>query len=388
MTRFARIPGTAGLNDSPALTGQSVHVRTAPGPQWCAGPMPGEGELWGEDTDPRLQVCRRTPGSSGINDDTEPVPSPAEATNAQAAHELKTLRTLYRVTSHRDARGYRIEIKGRKASVDDVDSYLLDRNELFGADYSSFRMEAQTELDTVKGLRDQIEPDKKVRRKHGAVGDEAQTTFYCWVRAAMLRQLAQGGQSDVSVPQIINGGMTPRLKELIAKVRASYSGSFKSGGYNPRPMKGDGGYRLGTISDHALGLAADINHTRNAHIQRSGRWNALQRIAGESVSSSGRVSLWKSDPRALFDHIVRVNKAFVTALVEKKKALADSGSKDGLFNALVAADTDWKSVEEDFVKEWSGGFFSLDWELVEAFHENGFRWGAVFDTVDLHHFEL
>jgi hypothetical protein len=41
------------------------------------------------------------------------------------------------------------------------------------------------------------------------------------------------------------------------------------------------------------------------------------------------------------------------------------------------------------------GFFTLEWELVEAFHKNGFLWGVTFTGrkgrgghVDLHHFEL
>jgi hypothetical protein len=62
-------------------------------------------------------------------------------------------------------------------------------------------------------------------------------------------------------------------------------------------------------------------------------------------------------------------------------------TKDSL-DLAIEADPNLKSLGKPFLKEWRGGFFSLDWNLVKTFKENSFTWGAVFHDVDLHHFQL
>jgi hypothetical protein len=41
-----------------------------------------------------------------------------------------------------------------------------------------------------------------------------------------------------------------------------------------------------------------------------------------------------------------------------------------------------------FLKAWKNGFFAMPWALLKELHEEKLRWGAVFGTIDLHHFEV
>lgn len=133
----------------------------------------------------------------------------------------------------------------RKIEDPDAAAYVKHRTELFGSteQYEKFAVESDAELDGTKGLRKLIELE----------GD-AQTVFYRWVRKAYQN----AGAADV--PGLIKRGKSPELNAALGMVKAGYGKPFSLGGFNPRPMKSARyKYRLGTISEHALGKAADVD---------------------------------------------------------------------------------------------------------------------------------
>ena len=56
--------------------------------------------------------------------------------------------------------------------------------------------------------------------------------------------------------------------------------------------------------------------------------------------------------------------------------------------AVIKGDKHLKTLGGKFIGEWKKGFFALPWPLLKELHEEKLRWGAVFDSVDLHHFEV
>jgi hypothetical protein len=280
-------------------------------------------------------------------------------------------------------------------SYPDAAAYVKDRNAFFGseAEYRLFAAESDTELEdtewkigkrTVK-LRQLIEIGKH---------PEAQDIFYRWVRKAYFLKLGD----DVDVPELIKKGMTPKLAEALRKVRTSYKKSFKAGGFNPRPIKLLGKYRLGTLSEHGLGAATDIDHGANAQIKK-GDWDFVEKLTAKKIDRS--LSRWKKEPEKLWQDVKDINDAFVKKVAEETKRIADERAKKpkpAPADPKKAAPAAKKESNDDPVdevlaghmalKRWRGGFFTLEWELVHELHSLGFTWGATFPDVDLHHFEL
>jgi hypothetical protein len=166
------------------------------------------------------------------------------------------------------------------------------------------------------------------------------------------------------------------------------------------------GYRLGTISEHAIGTAIDIESAKNAHIPTS-TWNQILAFTGKSLDHAARKTKWKNKPKELHTEIKAINDAFVKKLKEtmddtletaKKAAEAKDATpkqkadyqsiKQNPLRAALNGNANLKGMGENFLKKWKSGFFSLPWELVEELHEEKFLWGATFSHPDLHHFEL
>ena len=273
----------------------------------------------------------------------------------------------------------RAEFELLKGKITDLtaDAYLKHRRDFFGNDdaYRAFAADSDIELDQTKGLRRLIEFSKK-----GQEG--AQTVFYRWVRKAYLKD----GVDDV--PAQIRRGGSPELRDALAKVKAKYGQAFKSGGFNPRPKKDASyRYRLGTISEHGLGTAIDIEDARNPILSKT-EWKFIEKLAGKTVDRSA--ATWRKAPSTVWTGIKDLNDEFVKNVAAEVKRVREEQSKAALppgkthpdpLHAVLAGQ---KNLEK-----WTGGFFSLEWELVEALHDNDFLWGATFpNAVDLHHFEL
>ncbi|HTG45703.1 MAG TPA: hypothetical protein VK633_14365 [Verrucomicrobiae bacterium] len=278
-----------------------------------------------------------------------------------------------------------IDAKGK--AYKNARAYIDHRNTYFGseAEYVIFAAASDKELSetewktrkrTIK-LRQLLEINKH---------PDAQDIFYRWVRKAYFKKL--GG--DIDVPELVRAGMAPKLVQAIGKVRTSYKKDFKAGGFNPRPQKLNGKYRLGTLSEHGLGLASDINDATNAQINR-GDWLFIEQLTGKKVDRS--VTRWKKEPKNLWSDISAINTAFVNKVAEEVKRIEAERAKAP--KPATSAKAPEPKPPLDVVlaghaslKQWQGGFFTLDWELVEELHNLEFTWGATFPDVDLHHFEL
>ena len=308
----------------------------------------------------------------------------------------------------------------RRRPYRNVNSYVSDRTLYFGAPslYASFASESDVELASTKWvrkkhtrtLRSLLEFDKHPQQ---------QEIFYRWVRKAYKNKYGD----DVNVPELIRKGMSQDLADKIAEVRGSirvkkiHDQDFKAGGFNPRPIKYADHYLLGTLSEHATGMAVDIDDGKNAQLTLE-EWKFVETLTGEKVERTDR---WTSeeDAEGLWADIRDLNDAFVQkvaaeiARIEKERAekLKKAQSEKetaALANPKVApsaaagashaggAHKQLAPLQEILGKHFSRlsrwattGFFHLPLELVLELHAHGFTWGATFRTnVDLHHFEL
>lgn len=264
----------------------------------------------------------------------------------------------------------------------DVTAYVQHRNQVFGstANYLAYAAIADAELDNTKGLRAQVE-----LRKDPA----AQTILYRWLRKAYE---TQAGVTDV--PGLIKGGMSKELKAAMEKVKAAYGKTFRSGGFNPRPKKNAKyRFRLGTVSEHGLGQAVDIEAGKNPILSKTD-WKFIETLTGKTVDR--KKDRWQKQPEDLWKDVADLNQRFVKKVkeevgrIEKERAAAgmvvDSKVKS---TKKVREPIDEIFAQHKPLKKYKDGFFTLEWALVKALHENGFTWGATFsNAVDLHHFEF
>ena len=353
------------------------------------------------------ELPHRTPGPMGIGGDLGAViPEPAETLAKTDENEIKLLFEVYgSVKSKADKKSYSYheKAKGKKKKVLKyrVEDYVKDRNAFFGSAkiYQEYLILSREELDADDAkLRKYVEPGKDVRKKV-AEWRKAQDVFYAWVRKAYEKSLGEG----VDVPKLIKTQMSEKLQKALQQVKVDYGQSFQYGGFNPRPMKLNG-YRLGTISEHGLGTAVDIESATNAHIEVS-EWQAILAFAGKSLTQAE--SKWKTRPKELYESIKEINDEFVAKLstaikdteAAAKKAAESAGATDvqkknaaavktNPLKAAVEQNAGLKKIGSKFVAKWRNGFFDLPWNLVKELHEEGFLWGATFSHPDLHHFEL
>ena len=267
------------------------------------------------------------------------------------------------------------------SSLDTAADYVAARDKFFGSRdaFVKYKAVSDAELGGDKVLASQIE-----------LSGDAQKVFYAWVRQAYENQ----GIKDV--PALIKKGMTPELETAIAAVEKAYGKKFAHGGFNPRPVKTGSTYKyqLGTLSPHATGKAVDIQDTTNAALENSD-WAWIEKTAGKTADGRDAAT-WTKDPKKSWQGIHDVNEAFVKAVADA--IAAEKARQDKAVADAVAAKTKApvSPAPEDVVfkdhldlKPWSGGFFSLDWELVKALADQKMTWGAIWTTkVDLHHFEL
>ena len=220
-----------------------------------------------------------------------------------------------------------------------------------------------------------------------------QQIFYRWVRKAYQKKYGD----DVDVPELIRKGMSQKLAEKIAEVRGTvrvkkvHDEAFHAGGFNPRPIKFAHHYLLGTLSEHATGMAVDIDDKQNAQLTAE-EWRFIEGLVGVKVNRSGR---WNSEAAAegLWNDIAKENKLFVDKVAaEVKRIQAPAAASHPAAKAAKQATPLQEVLGKHFdsLSPWATtGFFHLPLELVLELHAHGFTWGATFSTnVDLHHFEL
>lgn len=262
-----------------------------------------------------------------------------------------------------------------------ADAYLKHRSAFFGStsQYRAYLDQCRAELDADNGaLRTQIEPPTGWRGGRPQ-WRQAQDIFYAWVRKAY--EGVVGPEKDI--PAIIKARMTPELIAAVAQVKIDFGEDFTAGGFNPRPKKKGGNFRLGTISDHALGIAVDVRDRQNLQLEGP-EWRAILSITGMSLDEPRRKQLWRQQPEVLHQEIAAIDRAFASTF-QTLMAQHKTGA------ALRAADARFKDIQLvnfGHIERNKGHFFDLPLDLVKAFHKSKFLWGATFPTVDLHHFEL
>lgn len=278
-----------------------------------------------------------------------------------------------------------------------TDKYLTDCIRYFGSisAYHDYKQVARGEINGEKPLVRHLEPNMALR-KEGTNWQEAQVVFYAWTRKGYENALKKEGRADANIPDLVRSGQSEKLKAALATVRHDYSGKFAAGGFNARPMKMSGQFRLGTLSDHALGTAVDVNDTQNAQLTQK-QWEMVVAFTGDTTvaSDATRKSLWKTSPEQLVTAIQATNDSFVSLLQTAVTAVKEAAKKEAAkeptdelaLNKAIADDQHLKK-HPDTVRRWRGGFFNLPWALVKEFHEEGFLWGATFSSPDLHHFQL
>lgn len=308
---------------------------------------------------------------------TPPMAWPRSQTElADGEHELTLLRQVYGNVMDPDKNAY--AHFAQNAWVLHVEQYLRDRDAFFGSleDYVAYKATALAELDADDGkLRKSIDPwDPKVARR-----SEAQVPFYAWTRRAYEKVVGSG----VNIRGAILLGTSEKLRAALKQVRSDYGQKFREEGFNPRPIKLSGTYKLGTISDHAFGTAVDIEAPTNPQLTEA-QWDAILKVTGKTLDRATRRAKWGTAPFELHTAIKDINDAFVAKVQELVDAQTD---KDPLA-AAVKADPHLAKLKLPFVKAWRNGFFTLSWALVKELHEEKLVWGATFKDVDLHHFEL
>jgi len=247
----------------------------------------------------------------------------------------------------------------------DRQAYLDYRNAYFGSadDYRAYAADADAELDQDVGgkkkLRDLLEDDWS--------GDKRKV-FYRWTRRA-YQKIA--GVKPADIPAYIARGSKPETVAALAKVTAAYKKPFKRDTtLVPRPMKTAAPYRLrlGTLSQHAMGNAVDVEAADNPNLSLTD-WKFIEDTAGQHVDRD------EPDIETLWTAIHDLNAAFVKMV---------SGQVDG--GTPVAT----VFLTRPALAKYANGFFSLDKDLVKAFSNAGFVWGATWKSgpVDLMHFEL
>lgn len=393
-----------------------------PDPAKAAGRGPAKGVVSAKPT----SAPSDTPGPTGVSDEAAQaakVKADTRSTETKNAEkELDLLRRLYsRVKNKSATKSYfsHKTVKKKKAWIYETDEYIKDRKDFFGSTkkYEDYKKKAKEELDEDKGkLRKYIEPQVSVRNKHSDWKD-AQDIFYSWVKKAYDKKA--GDKADFA--KVIKAQMSEKLKKALDQVKSDYEKSFKAGGFNPRPQKMSGAYRLGTISEHAVGNAIDIEAAKNPQVE-SWRWKRIQSYTGKKANPSDLKAKWKSKDekkaKEAYDAFKAVNDEWVSKLskagkkreedVAKKTAAAKAAAsksdsaeatakkaeapkpaaKVDHLRAVIDADENLKNIGANWVTKWKDGFLTLEWNLVKELHEEGFAWGALFSSPDLHHFEL
>jgi len=308
-------------------------------------------------------------------------------------------------------------LDNRRRAFKNVGRYLAARTRYFGppSAYANFASESDAELaNTEWTRRRRTRTLRSMIEFNGKNQTEKQKLFYRWVRKAYKNKYGEG----VDVPELIRKGMSDELATKIEEVRGSirvkadHDENFHTGGFNPRPVKYQGLYLLGTLSEHATGMAVDIDDNQNPQLSVE-EWKFIEDLVGEKVSRKKK-DRWDTEENveAFWSDIKSLSDAFVTKVaeevkrIEKERAEKERAEKEQAekkkdvpkaagshphkpAKALPPLHVILGKHYKNLAPWVNSGFFHLPLELVLELHAHGFTWGATFDSnVDLHHFEL
>lgn len=170
----------------------------------------------------------------------------------------------------------------------------------------------------------------------------------------------------------------------------------KAGVFNPRLVRITDKTKTSTkISEHALGLAIDINVATNKFIDNQEEILVIKEVTGVNLGE-------KQDRETLRKASKKFSSEFNKQWKEKiKTRLNELKSKETRFkDKLNKQDEEEKSKLEHIQKAIydrgealdgyrKTGFFDLSDKVIEAFKKEGMEWGGSYvDKKDFHHFEL
>ena len=309
-----------------------------------------------------------TPGTFDLRDwveeATREILKAGLAARKEDEEELKVLIKIYSHVATKEKKPFSKWVKkGKGKRAKWVREYMFDdyikyRDAFFGSreKYKEALTAAIKELDhkPKRGptLRFYIEPPKAIRKKHKKDWQKAQNVFYTWVRKAFHKE--HGEKKDY--PTVIRTGKSEDLQKKLDKVTSDYKKKFRAGGFNPRPMKvkigGRYHYRFGTISDHGVGQAIDIEARTNPQISAA-VWSRLETYTGKKMTAAQRKAAWKKEPKKLYDHIKGVSDEFVKKVHKAVDDMVDDAQKkvDGAKKATKSAEDKLAALNKEAEKK-------------------------------------
>lgn len=156
------------------------------------------------------------------------------------------------------------------------------------------------------------ESDAEVEKVRHALDEQptvaAQTIFYRWVRWEYVKR---GLDPLQRISQEMSAEMGARIKAARAELLRESGIALKVQGFNPRPKKAPlgkgGGYRFGTLSDHAEGNAVDIDPDHNLFVSNA-TWKYIL-AQPTTARPKGDLTLhrWVNDPEGMYEDLVAVS---------------------------------------------------------------------------------
>jgi hypothetical protein len=136
----------------------------------------------------------------------------------------------------------------------------------------------------------------------------AQTIFYRWVRWEYIKR---GLDPVKTISMKMSAELSARITAAKAELLSESGSTLKVQGFNPRPEKAPlgkgGGYRFGTLSEHAQGNAVDIDPDHNLFVSND-TWNYI--LAQPNITKpKGDLTLhrWITDPEGMYEDLAAVS---------------------------------------------------------------------------------
>ena len=136
----------------------------------------------------------------------------------------------------------------------------------------------------------------------------AQTIFYRWVRWEYMKR---GLDPLKTISMKMSAELSAKITAAKAELLSESGVTLKVQGFNPRPEKAPvgkgGGYRFGTLSEHAQGNAVDIDPDHNLFVPND-TWNYI--LAQPNITKpKGDLTLhrWITDPEGMYEDLAAVS---------------------------------------------------------------------------------
>ena len=154
-------------------------------------------------------------------------------------------------------------LKSNHDSFKDAKDYVSYRDRYFGSSISYFLFAADSDAELANTSWGEGKNEKTLKSQiqfNGKNEGTKQQIFYRWVRKAYKLKFGGG----FNVPETIRKGKSEQLIKKLNEVRESarvkkiHDENFSAGGFDARPQRYNEKYLLGTLSEHATGMAIDM----------------------------------------------------------------------------------------------------------------------------------